>query len=167
MPSIENLLRDELMRVTDTVQPGQLRPLRIPAPGLRWRHRLRPVAAAAAVIAVAVSAVLVAGPKLTPAPAAAPVTAAVPRHYLTFTFVPDKQFHDLPVTEAVIRDTATGKITGTVKITTKSFPASVAATAARNCPIRESLEYLRTLSVLASGLNSSSRSGWTLSTLSS
>lgn len=130
MPSIDNLLRDELKRVTDTVQPGQLRPLWIPAPGHRWRQRLLPLAAAAAVIAVAVSAVLVAGPKLTPAPAAAPVTAAVPRHYLTFTFVPDKQFHDLPVTEAVIRDTASGKITGTVKITTKSFPTSVAADAA-------------------------------------
>ena len=128
MPSIENLLRDELMRVTDTVQPGQLRPLRIPALGLRWRHRLFPVAAAAAIIAVAVSALLVAGPKL--APASTPDTATVPRHYLTFTFVPDKQFHDLPVTEAVIRDTATGKITGTVKIMTKSFPTSVAADAA-------------------------------------
>ena len=128
MPSIDNLLRDELKRVTETVQPGQLRPLRIPAPGRRWRHRLLPLAAAAAVIAVAVSAVLVAGPGL--GPASAPVTAAVPRHYLTFTFVPDKQFHDLPVTEAVIRDTATGKITGTVKIMTKSFPTSVAADAA-------------------------------------
>jgi hypothetical protein len=128
MPSIDNLLRDELKRVTDTVQPGQLRPLRIPAPGRRWRRRLAPVAAAAAIIAVAVSAVLVAGPRLAPAPA--PDTAAVPRHYLTFTFVPDRQFHNLPVTEAVIRDTATGKITGTVKIVTKSFPASVAADAA-------------------------------------
>lgn len=128
MPSIDNLLRDELMRVTDTVQPGQLRPLRIPAPGLRWRHRLLPVAAAAAVVAVAVSAVLVAGPKL--APASAPDTPAVPRYYLTFTFAADRQFHGLPVTEAVIRDTATGKVTGTVKIMTNSFPASVAATAA-------------------------------------
>ena len=128
MPSIENLLRDELMRVTDTVQPGQLRPLRIPAPGLRWRHRLAPVAAVAAAIAVAVSAVLVAGPRL--APASAPDTAAVPRYYLTFTFGLDRKFHNLPVTEAMIRDTATGKITGTVKIVTNSFPASVAATAA-------------------------------------
>jgi len=128
MPSIENLLREELTRVTDTVQPGQLRPLRIPAPGLRWRHRLLPVAAAAAIIAVAVSAVLVAGPKL--APASAPDTAAVPRYYLTFTFAADPQFRKLPVTEAMIRDTATGKITGTVKIVTNSFPASVAATAA-------------------------------------
>jgi hypothetical protein len=128
MPSIDNLLRDELKRVTDTVQPGQLRPLRIPVPGRRWRRRLAPVAAAAAIIAVAVSAVLAAGPRL--APASAPETAAVPRYYLTFTFVLDRQFHNLPVTEAVIRDTATGKITGTVKIMTNSFPASVAATAA-------------------------------------
>ena len=34
------------------------------------------------------------------------------------------------VTEAVIRDTATGKITGTVKIMTDFFPASVAVAAA-------------------------------------
>src|SRR5947199_6575504 len=104
MPSIDNLLRDELKRVTDTVQPGQLRPLRIPVPGRRWCRRLAPVAAAAAIIAVAVSAVLAAGPRL--APASAPETAAVPRYYLTFTFVLDRQFHNLPVTEAVIRDTA-------------------------------------------------------------
>jgi hypothetical protein len=130
MPSIDNMLRDELKRVTETVQPGQLRPLRIPAPGLRWRHRLLPVAAAAAIIAVAVSAVLVARPKLAPAPASPPGTAAVPRYYLTFTFVQDKQFRNLPVTEAVVRETATGKITGAVKIVTNSFPASVAADAA-------------------------------------
>ncbi|MFY9928312.1 MAG: hypothetical protein WAK82_09945 [Streptosporangiaceae bacterium] len=128
MPSIDELLSDELKRVTDTVQPGQLRPLRIPAPGLRWRHRLLPVAAAAAIIAVAVSAVLAAGPRL--APASAPDTAGVPRYYLTFTFAADRQFRNLPVTEAVIRDTATGKISGTVKIMTDYFPASVAATAA-------------------------------------
>ena len=128
MPSVDNLLRDELKRVADTVQPGQLRPLRIPAPGRRWHRRLLPVAAAAAIIAVAVAAVLAAGPKL--APASAPDTATVPRYYLTFTFVADRQFHDLPVTEAVIRDTATGKITGTVKIMTDFFPASVAVAAA-------------------------------------
>ena len=49
MPSIDNLLRDELKRVTDTVRPGQLRPLRIPAPGRRWRQRLLPVAEAAGI----------------------------------------------------------------------------------------------------------------------
>lgn len=85
MPSTNNLLRDELKRVTETVQPGQLRPLRIPAPGRRWRQRLLPLAAAAAVVAVAVSAVLATGPRLAPAPSGAPVIVAVPRYYLTFT----------------------------------------------------------------------------------
>jgi hypothetical protein len=128
MPPIEDLLRDELKRVADTVQPGQLRPLQVPAPGRRWHRRLLPVAAAAAVIAVAVAAVLVAGPK--PVPPSAPGPADIPRHYLTFTFVPDQQFHGLPVTEAVIRDSATGRITGTVKIVTNAFPASVTVAAA-------------------------------------
>ena len=123
MPPIEDLLRDELKRVADTVQPGQLRPLQVPAPGRRWHRRLLPVAAAAAVIAVAVAAVLVAGPR--PVPPSAPGPADIPRHYLTFTFVPDQQFHGLPVTEAVIRDSATGRITGTVKIVTDDFPAPV------------------------------------------
>jgi hypothetical protein len=126
MPPIEDLLRGELKRVADTVQPAQLRPLRTPVPRRRWRRRLLPVAAAAAVIAVAVAAVLVAGP--TPVPPSAP--AATPRYYLTFTFVPDKQVHGLPVTEAVIRDSATGKIRGTVKILTDFFPASVDVAAA-------------------------------------
>jgi hypothetical protein len=128
MPPIEDLLRDELKRVADTVEPGQLRPLRVPVPRRRWHRRLLPVAAAAAVIAVAVAAVLVAGPK--PGPASAPGPADIPRHYLTFTFVPDQQFHGLPVTEAVIRDSATGRITGTVKIVTNAFPAPVTVAAA-------------------------------------
>jgi hypothetical protein len=128
MPAIEDLLRDELKRAADTVQPEQLRPLRMPVPGRRWHRLLLPVAAAAAVIAVAVATVLVAGPK--PAPTAAAGSAAIPRYYITFTFAADRQFHNLPVTEAVIRDTATGKITGTVKIMTDFFPASVSVTAA-------------------------------------
>jgi hypothetical protein len=126
MPPIEDLLRGELKRVADTVQPGQLRPLQIPVPGRRWHRRLLPVAAAAAVVAVAVAAVLVAGPK--PVPPSA--STAIPRYYLTFTFVADRQVQGLPVTEAVIRDSATGKITGTVKIVTEFFPASVSFTAA-------------------------------------
>ena len=71
--------------MADTVQPGQLRPLQVPAPGRRWHRRLLPVAVAAAVIAVAVAVVLVAGPK--PGPASAPGPAAIPRYYLTFTYV--------------------------------------------------------------------------------
>ena len=128
MPPIEDLLRDELKRVADTVQPGQLRPLQMPVPGRRWHRRLLPVAAAAAVIAVAVATVLVAGPK--PVPPAAPGPAAIPRYYLTFTFVADQQFQGLPVTEAVIWDSATGQITGKVKILTDAFPAPVTVAAA-------------------------------------
>jgi hypothetical protein len=128
MPPIEDLLRDELERVADTVQPGQLRPLQLPAPGRRWHRRLLPVAAAAAIIAVAVAAVLVAGPK--PGPASAPGPAAIPRYYLTFTDVADQHVQGLSVTEAVIRDSATGRITGTVKIVTDDFPAPVTVAAA-------------------------------------
>jgi hypothetical protein len=128
MPPVEDLLRGELERVADNVQPGQLRPLRLPVPERRWHRRLLPVAAAAAVIAVAVAAVLVAGPK--PVRPAAPGAAGIPRYYLTFTFVPDPHVHGLPVTEAVIRASATGKVTGTVKIVTRSFPAPVVVAAA-------------------------------------
>jgi|HubBroStandDraft_2_1064218.scaffolds.fasta_scaffold109621_2 hypothetical protein len=123
MPPIEDLLRDELKRVADTVQPGELRPLQLPAPGRRWHRLLLPVAAAAAIVAVAVAAVLVAGPR--PGPASAPGLAAIPRYYLTFTFAADQHVHGLPVTEAVIRDSAAGRITGTVKIVTDDFPAPV------------------------------------------
>jgi hypothetical protein len=128
MPPIEDLLRGELKRVADTVQPGQLRPLQMPVPGRRWHRRLLPVAAAAAVIAVAVVAVLVARPK--PVPPAAPGPAAIPRYYLTITSVADQQVHDLPVTEAVIRDSTTGQITGTVKILSGLYPAPVTVAAA-------------------------------------
>ena len=74
------------------------------------------------------AAVLVAGPK--PGPASAPGPAAIPRYYLTFTYVADQQVQGLSVTEAVIRDSATGQITGTVKIVTDDFPAPVTVAAA-------------------------------------
>lgn len=128
MPPIEDLLRDELKRVADTVQPGQLRPLQAPVPGRRWHRRLLPVAAAVAVIAIAVAAVLVAGPK--PGPAPAPGQAAIPRYYLTLDYFADQHFQGMEVTEAVIRASATGRITGTVKIVTDDFPAPVTIAAA-------------------------------------
>jgi hypothetical protein len=46
-------LREELKRVTGTVQPGQLRPLLAPGPRRGRRPWLLPVAAGAGVIAVA------------------------------------------------------------------------------------------------------------------
>jgi len=130
MPAVEKLLRDELKRVADTVQPGQLRPLRIPAPGRRWRPRLLPAAAAAAVVAVTVVVALLAGvpagPK--PAPASPQVAAVIPRYYLTLTDVPNRQ--RLLETELVIRDSASGRVTGTATILTDDFPAPVTAAAA-------------------------------------
>jgi hypothetical protein len=128
MPPIEDLLSNEFKRVADTVQPGQLRPLRVPVHEHRWHRRLLPVAAAISVIAIAVAAVLVAGPK--PGPASAPGQAALPRYYLTFNYVADQQFQGTDVTEAVIRASATGLITGTVKIVTDDNPAPVTVTAA-------------------------------------
>ncbi len=127
MPPIEDLLSDEFKRVADTVQPGQLRLLRVPVPGRRWHRRLIPVAAAVAVIAIAVAAVLVAG--LKPVQPAATGPAAIPRYYLTFNYVADQKFQGMDVTEAVIRASATGRTTGTVKIVTNDFPAPVTVTA--------------------------------------
>jgi hypothetical protein len=118
MAAIDELLRDELRRVTDAVQPGQLRPLRIPAPGHRWHGRLIPVTAAAAVIvAITVVALLTgvsAGQK--PAATSAQVPVGVPRYYLTFTYVRSGRMPLEP--EAVVRDSATGRITGTAEVPT-------------------------------------------------
>ena len=52
MPDIENLLREELKRAAERVQPELLRPLQVPTRRPSWRPRLVPLAAAAAVIAV-------------------------------------------------------------------------------------------------------------------
>lgn len=128
MPPIEDLLRGELKRVGDTVQPGQLRRLRVPATGRRWRRYLLPLATATAVIAVAASAVLLAGPKHTPV--SAPGPAAIPPYYLTFNTAADQQAQGMSVTEAVIRASATGRITGAVNILTDRFPGPVTVAAA-------------------------------------
>src|SRR5260370_26965946 len=81
MPAIEDLLRREFKGVTDTVQPEQLRPLRVPAPRRRWRIRMIPVATAAAVIVIIVVAALLAGRPAAPTPTVPP--ADIPRYYLT------------------------------------------------------------------------------------
>jgi hypothetical protein len=47
MAALEDRLREEFKRVAETVQPGQLRPLRATAPARIWRRRLIPLAAAA------------------------------------------------------------------------------------------------------------------------
>src|SRR5260370_9244171 len=81
MPAIEDLLRREFKGVTDTVQPEQLRPLRVPAPRRRWRIRMIPVATAAAVIVIIVVAALLAGRPAAPTPPLPP--ADIPRYYPT------------------------------------------------------------------------------------
>src|SRR4029453_5715451 len=61
MPNLENLLREELQHEAQKVQPELLRPLQVPTRRPRWRPRLLPFAAAAAVIAVITAGGLVRG----------------------------------------------------------------------------------------------------------
>ena len=131
MPAPEELLRDELKRVADTVQPGQLRPLQVPVPGRRWHRgcsRSPP------------------RPRSSPSPwlrcwwpgpsPALPRRRARPPYRATTSRLPTSQTRrtmgrpQLPVTEAVVRDSASGRITGTVKIVTDVFPAPVTVAAA-------------------------------------
>jgi hypothetical protein len=134
MPAIEELLRQELKHAAGKVQPEQLRPLHVPAPGrgwyLRWYLRLIPVAAAAAVVAIiALAAPLVSGTSSSRPPATTAVPAALPRYYLTYTYV--KHPHQLaPQTEVVVRDSASGQVTGKVTVLSDSEPAILNAAAA-------------------------------------
>jgi hypothetical protein len=126
MPAVEDLLREEFTRVAETVQPGQLRPLRLPAPGRIWRRRMLPLAAAAAVTAAAVVAALLVGAPsgqqgfATPPPG----PAAMPRYYVTVA----KTSTGL---EAVVRNSARGSVTGAVPLpdTFGAAAQSVAAAA--------------------------------------
>ena len=125
MPAIEDLLRDELKRVADTAQPGQLRPLRSPAPGSRWRLWLLPVSAAAAVVAIVTVAALLAGAPARYQLSAAPAHAAMPRYYV----IAVRAGTGL---EAVVRDSASGFVTGTIPLpdTAADWGVSVTASAA-------------------------------------
>src|SRR6202142_3985161 len=89
MPDAENQLREELKRAAGQVQPELLRPLQVPTRRPRWRPRLLPLAAAAAVIAVITAGALVAGLTAAHQPAAhQPAVsgsdpASPPRFYVT------------------------------------------------------------------------------------
>jgi hypothetical protein len=147
MPPIEDLLRVELRRVTDAVQPGQLRPLRVPAPGPRWRPRLLAAVACAAVVAIAVVAALLVGTSARPLPYAAPAPSSMPRFYVTAV-------RTASGLEAVVRDSASGLVTGTTPLpdTGAAWGVSVTTSPAE-----------RTF-VIAAVLNTSSLPGtdWTL-----
>ena len=61
MSDLEDLLREELKRTAQEVQPEVLRPLRVPASGHGWRPRLLPLAVAAAVIVIIAVVALITG----------------------------------------------------------------------------------------------------------
>ena len=61
MSDLEDLLREELKRTAQKVQPEVLRPLRVPASGHGWRPHLLPLAVAAAVIVIIAVVALITG----------------------------------------------------------------------------------------------------------
>ena len=117
MPDLENLLREELKRAAERVQPELLRPLQVPTRRPSWHPRLLPLAAAAAVIAVIAVSALVASLITAHKPAAnKPVvsgsTSAGPPHfYVTTSSGPGGRG-----IQAVVRASASGKVTGTVPV---------------------------------------------------
>lgn len=127
MPGIEELLREELKRVTGQVQPGQLRPLRPPVPGAGRRRWLLPVSVAAAVTAIATVAALLAGTPARPLPYAAPApsSAAMPRYYVTVA-------RTSAGLDAVVRDSAHGSVTGAAPLPQTQASAGQAVAAAAN-----------------------------------
>jgi len=117
MPDVENLLREELKRAAERVQPELLRPLQVPTRRPSWRPRLLPLAAAAAaaVIAVITAGALVAGLPAAHQPAAHQAagsgSASLPRFYVTTSSTPDGRG-----IQAVVRTSASGQVVGTVPV---------------------------------------------------
>jgi hypothetical protein len=119
MTDVENLLREELKRAAERVQPELLRPLQVPTRRPSWRPRLLPLAAAATVIAVITAGALVTGLAAAHQPAAQPAVSAVsgsaavglPRFYVTTSSTPDGRG-----IQAVVRASASGQVTGTVPV---------------------------------------------------
>lgn len=117
MPDLENLLREELQREAQKVQPELLRPLQAPTRRPSWRPRLLPFMAAAAVIAVITAGALVAGLTAAHKPAAhkpavsGSAPASLPRFYVTTSSSPGGRG-----IQAVVRASASGQVTGTVPV---------------------------------------------------
>ena len=110
MPAVEDQLCAELTRVAETVQPGQLRPLREPARGPARRRLLPVIAAVAATVVTVVAAVLASGPSGQRGFAAPrPGPPAMPRYYVTVA-------RTSIGLEAVVRDSAHGTVTGSVPL---------------------------------------------------
>ena len=117
MPDLENLLREELQHEAQKVQPELLRPLQVPTRRPSWRPRLLPFTAAAAVIVVITAGALVAGLTAAHKPAAhkpavsGSAPASLPRFYVTTSSSPGGRG-----IQAVVRASASGKVTGTVPV---------------------------------------------------
>jgi hypothetical protein len=121
MPDIENLLREELKHEVQQVQPERLRPLQVPTRRLTrrssWRPRLLPFTAAAAVIAVITAGALVTGLTGAHKPAAhkpavsGSALTSLPRFYVTTSSTADGR-----ETQAVVRASGSGQVTGTVPL---------------------------------------------------
>src|SRR5580693_4622233 len=117
MPDIENLLREELKREAQKIQPELLRPLQVPIRRPSWRPRLLPFTAAAAVIAVITAGALVAGLTAAHQPGArkpavsGSAPAGLPRFYVTTSSGPDGRG-----IQAGVRASASGRVTGTVPV---------------------------------------------------
>jgi hypothetical protein len=112
MPDLENLLREELQHEAHKVQPELLRPLQVPTRRPSWSPRLLPFTAAAAVIAVITAGALVAGLTAAHKPAVSgSVPASLPRFYVTTSSGPGGRG-----IQAVVRASASGKVTGTVPL---------------------------------------------------
>lgn len=126
MPAVEDQLRAELTRVADTVQPEQLRPLRVPAQGPGWYRRLLPViAAAAATVVTIVAAVLASAPSTQRGVAAPAPKPVMPRYYVTVA-------RTSAGLEAVVRRSAGGAVTGSVRLPETSAAAAQFVTAAQD-----------------------------------
>jgi hypothetical protein len=112
MPDLENLLREELQHEAHKVQPELLRPLQVPTRRPSWSPRLLPFTAAAAVIAVITAGALVTGLTAAHKPAVSgSVPASLPRFYVTTSSGPGGRG-----IQAVVRASASGKVTGTVPL---------------------------------------------------
>jgi hypothetical protein len=112
MSDLEDLLREELKRTAQKVQPEVLRPLRVPASGHGWRPHLLPLAVAAAVIVIIAVVALITGLPASHQPATSgSAPASLPRFYVTTSSTP----HGRGI-QAVVRTSTSGQVTGTVPV---------------------------------------------------
>jgi hypothetical protein len=114
---MEQRLREELRRITDQVQSGELRPLRAPERGRVRRRRLLLAGAITAGTAIAATAAVVATLLVSTAASPRPVTvpATAPAGLPPFYVVATQSASAGPV-QVVVRDTVNGQETGSLTV---------------------------------------------------